>query len=219
MDGYIANHVAKLFNANCKIQQVISKGKPADEISGLAEKELVDLIVMGSAKGVVTNEVLRKTTRPVFAVSEKATASPQKMERILVTTDFSEHSRKVMRYAFALKKAFNATLYLLYVIETPKAIEFGIRQGHYVNTLEKMKTWAEAQLANLTPEEFINDPSVIRVVDSGPASDRIADVAFEMGADLTIVGTHEYEGLRRFMAGTTDQLLEKIDGPILTVKL
>src|SRR5205809_7734332 len=89
------------------VRRVISKGKPAEEIAALAEKELVDLIVMGSAKGVVTNKVIRLTNRPVLAISaEMRSEKPTRANRILVATDLSDHSKKMVRYAFELKEAF-----------------------------------------------------------------------------------------------------------------
>src|ERR1043165_3280612 len=69
MDIFGAEEMTKIlepYAGNVSIRRVISKGKPADEIVELAEKELVDLIVMGSANGVITNKVIRSTTRPVL---------------------------------------------------------------------------------------------------------------------------------------------------------
>jgi nucleotide-binding universal stress UspA family protein len=202
---------------------VISKGKPAEEIVALAEKERVDLIVMGSAKGVVTNKVIRATTRPVLAVSEtghRFEGHIPTTRRILVATDFSEHSKKVVQYAFELKEAFDASIYLLYVMETSKAVEFALKQTHLANTTAKMKEWAYNQLLNLTPDRYINDPRVTRLVESGSPSDTIATVAQEIGADLTILGTPEYGLVQKALLGTTtDKLLTKISTPILTVKL
>lgn len=227
LDGYIAAHVAAVMpkgNGKVRIRPIIAKGHPEDEIIGLAEREQVDLIVMGSAKGVVTNRVIRNTNRPVLAVSSKHSksgdAKVRKINKILVATDFSEHSKRVMRYAFDLKGSFDATIYLLYVIETSRAIEFAIRQGHYIDTIEKMRDWATNQLVNLTPDEFIDDPTVFRLVESGSAGETIADVAFEVGADLTILGTHDYGTVyKRFMKTTTDKVLTKTSTPILAVKL
>jgi nucleotide-binding universal stress UspA family protein len=94
------------------------------EIAALATKEMVDLVVMGSAKGLVTNKVIRMTTRPVLAVSANQPAVTevglQKVTKILVATDFSEHSKRVVEYAFDLKRIFNATIYMLYVINRPR---------------------------------------------------------------------------------------------------
>jgi nucleotide-binding universal stress UspA family protein len=216
--------VLKPYADAVSIRSVISKGKPAEEIVALAEKELVDLIVMGSAKGVVTNKVIRSTTRPVLAVSDNGrpvnAEGLHTAKRILVATDFSEHSKKVVRYAFNLKEAFDASIYMLYVMETSKAVEFALRQAHLAEGASKMKDWAFNQLVNLTPDEYVNDPRVVRMVEAGAPSDTIAKVAEEIGADLTILGTHEHGLVQKALLGTTtDRLLTKITSPVLTVKL
>src|SRR5438477_9964207 len=124
MDCYVDAHMKKILaneTGNVRFRTVISKGKPAEEIAGLAEKEMVDLVVMGSAKGVVTNKVIRMTNRPVMAVSANQPGSEevglQKVNKILVATDFSPHSKRVVEYAFDLKRVFNANIYMLYVVE------------------------------------------------------------------------------------------------------
>jgi nucleotide-binding universal stress UspA family protein len=205
------------------IRRVISKGKPAQEIAALAEKELVDLIVMGSAKGVVTNKVIRITNRPVLAVSSEMRSGaekPVRAKRILVATDFSDHSKRIVQYAFELKEAFGAAIYLLYVIETTKAIEFAFKQGHYTDAQERMREWALNELVNLVPDEAIGDSKIVTLVETGNPSDRIATVAAEIGADLTILGTHEYGMVQKHLLGTTtDKLLNTLGTPLLTVKL
>jgi nucleotide-binding universal stress UspA family protein len=228
MDIFGAEEMTRIlapYTDGVQIRRVISKGKPAEEIVALAEKELVDLIVMGSANGVITNKVIRSTTRPVLAVSANGGRHPSDeslhvARRILVATDFSEHSKKVVRYAFELKEAFDASIYLLYVMETSKAVEFAFKQAQLTNTAAKMREWALNQLVNLTPDEFMHDPRVVRMVETGSPSDAIATVAREIGADLTILGTHEYGLVQKSLLGTTtDKLLTKIGSPVLTVKL
>jgi nucleotide-binding universal stress UspA family protein len=227
MDGYVEAHMKAMLpkeTRGVRIRPVISKGKPAEEIAALAESEFVDLVVMGSAKGVVTNKVIRMTNRPVLAVSathpNPHEVGLQKVTKILVATDFSEHSKRVIEYAFDLKRIFNATIYMLYVIETSHAIEWAIRQGHLIHPTDKMREWARNQLVNLTPDDFINDPTVIHLIETGSPGEMIADVAFEIGADLTILGTHEYGTIHKHLIGTTtDKLLTKTSTPILTVKV
>jgi nucleotide-binding universal stress UspA family protein len=159
----------------------------------------------------------------VLAISAKRpkNASPvHTIDKIVVATDFSEHSKKVMRYAFDLKATFDATIYMVYVIETNRAVQFAIRQGHFLDAIDKMREWATNQLINLTPEEFINDPKVIRLVEQGRPGETISNVAFEVGADLTILGTHEYGTIQKHLLGTTtDKLLAKSATPVLTVRL
>jgi nucleotide-binding universal stress UspA family protein len=226
MDMYVDVNMAASVpkeNSKVRVRSVISKGKPADEISALAEREMVDLVVMGSAKGVISNQVIRMTNRPVLAVSSmrpKTSVDDHAIRKIVVATDFSEHSRKVVQYAFDLKAAFDATIYMLFVIETSRAIGFAVRQGHFTDTINKMREWATNQLLSLTPGEFINDPKVIRLVEYGAAGNTIADVAFEVGADLTIMGTHEYGTIQKHLFGTTtDKLLASSATPVLTVRL
>jgi len=119
-----------------------------------------------------------------------------------------------------LKRIFDATIYMLYVIETGHAIEWAIKQGHFIHGMDKMREWAGNQLLNLTPDEFVKDPTVIRLVETGSPGDVIPDVAYEVGADLTILGTHEYGTVHTHLLGTTtDKLLLKTSTPVLTVKL
>jgi nucleotide-binding universal stress UspA family protein len=227
MDTYVDSRMKNALAGdpgNVRIRTEVTKGKPAEEIAALAEREFVDLVVMGSAKGVVTNKVIRLTNRPVMAVSagqgDPNETGLRKLTKIVVATDFSVHSKRVVEYAFDLKRIFGATIYMLYVIETGHAVEWAIRQGHFIHALEKMREWAGHQLVNLTPDDFVDDPTVIRLVEEGTPGDTIADVAFEVGADLTILGTHEYGAVHQHLIGTTtDKLLSKTSTPILTVKL
>jgi nucleotide-binding universal stress UspA family protein len=227
MDGYVSARMAETMpkgSGKLRLRTLISKGKPTDEIVAAAEREMVDLVVMGSAKGVVTNKVIRMTNRPVLAVSAAQSSAEQtglrKVTKILVATDFSEHSKRVVQYAFDLKRIFDAMIYMLYVIETGHAVEWAIRQGHFTNSFDKMREWAANQLVNLTPDEFMKDPNVVRLVESGSPGDVIASVAFEVGADLTILGTHEYGTIHKHLIGTTtDKLLTKTSTPVLTVKI
>jgi nucleotide-binding universal stress UspA family protein len=227
MDGYVEAHMMKVLPENTskvRVRKEVCKGKPAEEIAALAERERVDLVVMGSAKGVVTNKVIRMTNRPVLAVSatqlNAEDVGQHRVTKILVATDFSEHSKRVIEYAFDLKRVFDATIYMLYVIETSQAVEWAFRQGHFVHTMDKMKVWARNQLLNLTPDEFMKDPAVIRLVEAGTPSDTIADVALEVGANLMILGTHEYGTFHTHLIGsTTDELLARTSTSILALKL
>jgi nucleotide-binding universal stress UspA family protein len=227
MDGYVAANMRRILpkeSGNVRLRTLISKGKPAEEIAAVADREKVDLVVMGSARGVITNKVIRLTNRPVLAVSaaqqKPGEVGLQKLTKILVATDFSDHSKRVVQYAFDLKRVFDATIYMLYVIETTHAIEWAIRQGHFIHGLDKMREWAGNQLLNLTPDDFINDPSVIRLVESGAPGETIAKTASDVGADLTILGTHDYGTVHQHLLGTTtDKLLTRTSTPVLTVKL
>jgi nucleotide-binding universal stress UspA family protein len=218
LDRYVTRNMAEIVqeNAQMTFRQVISKGRPAEEIVALADEEMVDLIVMGSAGGAITGKVIRLARQPVLAVTTNGATvkdgSLEPLNTILVATDLSAYSARVIEYAFNLKEALAAQLYMLHVIETPGSRQFG--------GLDKMKEWAVQKMIGLTPNAFVSDSDVIRVVETGPISERIAQVAADIHADITIVGTHAYGDVHRQVMGTTtDALLSKASSPILALKL
>jgi len=96
---------------------------------------------MSSAKGVITNKVIRMTTRPVLAVSAaQSNIDEVGLHKILVATDFPEHSKRVVEYAFDLKRIFVATIYMLYVIETGPCDRLGHSPGPLRSLLAKTST-------------------------------------------------------------------------------
>ncbi len=204
-----------------RLRKLISKGKPAPEIRAAAELEMVDLIVMGPAGGTVTSKVIEEGTQPVFAipVAEPNGDKSGRIQRILVATDFSPRSQKVVDYAFALRQSLGATLHVLYVIEMTKAVEFAIRQAHFSNAVERMREWASNQLVNMTPDQFIADPDVHRIVEVGSPSAAITRVAEETRADVIVLGVHEHGRLQKHLVGSnTEKVLEKSGSPILTLR-
>src|SRR5678815_1508239 len=73
MDMYVETEMAKVpgqAQEGIHYRSVISEGKPAQQIVELADKEQVDVIVMGPAKGIVTGLVIRASNRPVLAIPQ-----------------------------------------------------------------------------------------------------------------------------------------------------
>ena len=142
------------------------------------------------------------------------------LRSILVATDFSENSKKVVRYAIELKKTLNCDVDVLYVIELTNAIRFGIRQGHFRDANEKMRTFADNQLENLIPHEYVTDASVRRFVEEGSAADTIARVADDNSADLIVMGAHGHGAVEKFIVGTTtEKVLARSHRPVLTLRI
>lgn len=204
MDMYIETEMAKVprqTQQNVNYRSVISEGKPAQQIVELAEREKVDAIVMGPAKGVVTRLVIRASSRPVLTIphSDSKLRPLQKIAKILVTTDCSPYSKSVVDYTFQLKQLIDCELFLLYVIEFSNSIKFGIRQGYFTDAVSKMRIWAKNQLENLTPYQFVRDKSVHWLVEEGPVSDKIAECAGAYDVDLVILGAHGYGSVEKHL--------------------
>jgi nucleotide-binding universal stress UspA family protein len=224
MDMYIETEMAKVpirAEGSIRYRTVISEGKPASQITEVAEKEKVDLIVMGPAHGVITGSVIRAANRPVLAIphSDSLLRPLQAISRILVTTDLSPYSKMVVDYAFRLRQFINCDLILLYVIELSSGIKFGVRQGYFSDAVSKARSWAILQLENLTPAQFVNDNSVHRLVEEGEVSAKITECADVYDVNLVIVGSHGYSPVEKYFLGTTtDKLLTKLSRPVLVVK-
>jgi nucleotide-binding universal stress UspA family protein len=225
MDMYIETEMTKVPSHNqggISYRSVISEGKPAQQIVELADKEKVDLIIMGPGRGAITGQVIRASSRPVLAIpeSDNELRPLQSISKVLVTTDCSPYSKAVVDYAFQLKQLINCELFLLYVIELSAAIKFGLRQGYFVDAVPKMRTWAKHQLENLTPHQFVEDHSVHWLVEEGPVSDKIAECAEACDVNLVILGAHGYGPVEtHFVGTTTNKVLTKVSQPILTVKI
>ncbi len=89
MDMYVEEEMAKIprrTQGRVTYRGVISEGQPALQIVELAEKEKVDAIIMGPAKGVITGSVIRASSRPVLAIphSNSQLRPLQNISRILV---------------------------------------------------------------------------------------------------------------------------------------
>lgn len=226
MDMYVETEMARItpkeVQGNIAFRNIISEGKPAQQIVELAEKEMVDLVVMGPAKGTVTGSVIRASSQPVLTVQDSGggTEPLTKVSKLLVGTDFSPHSKKVVDYAFDLKQFFGCDLYLLHSIELTRAIRFGISQDSFKDAVSQMRTYAENQLKNLTPHAFINDPSVHYLVEEGSPSQELAKSVEANDVDMVVMGAHGYGPVQKYFVGkTTDKILGSVTRPILTVKI
>jgi nucleotide-binding universal stress UspA family protein len=224
VDMYTETEMAKVpkTHGHVNYSSVISEGKPAQQIVELAEKEKVDAIVMGPAKGVITGLVIRASNRPVLAIpaADHHVRPLQSIKKILVTTDCSPYSKTVVDYAFQLKQQLGCELFLIYVIEFSNAVKFGMRQGYLTDAVPKMRTWAKNQLKNLTPHQFVTDQSVHWLVEEGSATEKIVECADACAADLVILGAHGYGPVEKHFVGTTtDKVLSRLSRPILTVRI
>lgn len=227
LDFHIETEMRKVIPQSASgitIRPVICKGKADQEILKLADKENPSLIVMGPAKSSITNRVISQAKQPVLAVPQRLSSTePSKVRRILVTTDFSPGSKRLIEYGFDLKDQTGSELHLLHAIETGAAMYFGIRQGTFLegrtDTIAKMQEWAQNQLLNAMPEKYVKDSSVHRHVRVGAATEVISSVAKEYDVDVVVVGTRQHGSAHQYLIGNTaDKILRKVDAPLLTVR-
>jgi len=141
------------------------------------------------------------------------------LNNILVPFDFSEHSDQALRYGLELARKFDATLYLLHVVQDPAAQTYA---GEVLTLppIEVVDQWvldAGEKLAARVPALDANRVRVRALVGSPYAEIlRFADVE---EIDLIVMGTHGRGGVSHFLLGSiAERVVRRSPCPVLTVR-
>lgn len=138
------------------------------------------------------------------------------MKSILVPIDFSETSRKALRYAVPFAKQFEAKIALLHVIELPLAPP---EAGFLPYDESGMLARQTKNLADLAARAIAPELVGEIIVRSGAAWDTVVAVARETQADLIITTTHGYTGLKHvFLGSTAERIVRHAPCPVLVVR-
>lgn len=154
----------------------------------------------------------------MLAKSSASAPTPFSLKKILVPIDFSECSKKALRYAVPLAQQFGASVSLLYVIPANYPVgEFGMIDFAYFE--KEMRTSGEKQLAELVQTEVGSKvPSSTRVRVGRPVAQVLAH-AQEEGVDLIVVSTHGHTGLRHVLLGSVaENIVRYSPCPVLVVR-
>jgi universal stress protein A len=139
----------------------------------------------------------------------------QKLNTILLPTDFSELSANAFHAAHALARDHNARLILLYVHQPQEEVmgEFGMPPPEP----EPSDADFLARLQKLMPA---NSPVKAEpVVARGMAVEEIVRVAKKMKCDLIVMGTHGRKGLSRlFHANIADRVTRAAPCPVMALR-
>jgi universal stress protein A len=143
------------------------------------------------------------------------------LKRILVPTDFSDHSKNAMNYACSLAEKFGADLHVLHVLQDLVAMvpEPGLAfppPGDYMQELEESATKA---LTELPGDARSGVGNIVRSVRQGPPFLEIIRYAKEHDIDLIVLGTHGRSGLAHMLLGSVaERVVRKAPCPVLTVR-
>jgi universal stress protein A len=149
---------------------------------------------------------------------EKEEASLLHIKKILVPIDFSECSKKALRYAVALARQFQAEILCLHVVEIP----YGAGEAGLVVEMQTFRkhlhTESQRALAEMVRAEA-RELSAKASLRSGAPHHEIALAAEESQADLIVISTHGRTGLGRFFLGsTTERVVRHAPCPVLVVR-
>lgn len=119
------------------LNTIVAGGTLEDELTKAITDNEVDLIVLGThgrtgirrlVLGSVAEAICRIATCPVLTVGPDVVFNEaQAFRRILIPTDFSEHSTEILPYVLDIAREFGSTITFLHVIPTDAAVNVNAR--------------------------------------------------------------------------------------------
>ncbi|MCG8614629.1 MAG: universal stress protein [Desulfobacterales bacterium] len=136
--------------ADVSAAPLVSMGHPADEITRMAKKHEVDLVIAAThggsgikrfLVGSVTDRLVKTLTCPLLVLHSPPEAETKAdylpLKRLLVGCDFSEGSGLAFEYGLSLAQEFEAELHLVHVLKPHKHVALGtsdyikLQEGDY----------------------------------------------------------------------------------------
>ncbi|SFM86538.1 universal stress protein [Thermodesulforhabdus norvegica] len=133
-----------------------------------------------------------------------------KVEKILVPVDFSESSKKAVRYGVVFAREMGAELYFYHVINqriVDAIHELSVKgyKGEFLEVMSKVISDRENELKVFVPEEWREGLKVNFLIDQGKPGKAIVDKARDLNVDLIIVGCQGHSALGGLLLGSVAQ--------------
>jgi nucleotide-binding universal stress UspA family protein len=139
-------------------------------------------------------------------------------KRILVPTDFSSTSIAALKYAVLYARQFGASLDLLHVLEPPPFLS-DLKDVPLAMTDQEAAKKVTAELAKLARREVGAAVPTTPLVRTGKAYVEITEAARELKADLIVIATHGYTGLKHTLLGSVaERVIRHAACPVLVVR-
>lgn len=136
-------------------------------------------------------------------------------ENILLPTDGSDGTGKVVEHAIHLARMDGATLHVLHVVDTSVVPLDAHSQAIY----DELEATGRDSVEEIRDRALGVGVHTISAVRQGTPHREILDYAEENEVDLVIMGTHGRTGLDRTLLGSvTEHVVRLSERPVLTVR-
>jgi len=166
-----------------------------------------------------SGEVILEVNRQDEEMLSRAISSPLRIKEILVPIDFSDCSKKALRYAIPLAKEHKASITLAYVVPAISGAfgEYGAFDAAAIT--KEMREGAERELATLIVDEVRGVVAADTLVRTGSPAQEIIAIAKKLPADMIVVSTHGRTGLKHALLGSvTERVVRHAPCPVLVVR-
>jgi len=205
-------------NTSC---EVVAGASPVIEVLKAAVRQDVDLILVGTRTATeipsgFAEKIARKAHCSVLVVPHGAEAM---VSKIVVPTDFSEHSADAFDVATAFASASDLhDIYGLHVYSIPGECRITAELKKDVGDL--LKEYAETAYGNFIAHRDlrgVSDIPVIREVDH--PTEAIGEMVRDIQADLVVIGSRGRSAAAAVLLGSVAEgLIRATDVPLLAVK-
>lgn len=141
----------------------------------------------------------------------------KQVQKILFPIDLSEKFETLLPWVSTFVHKFDATLYVLFVVQDLKPFSF-IPHANLDNLQQEALKAAEQKMAGAKQEIFQDIQKVETKVMVGSPAEKILEFAKQAGVDLIIMGTHGRKGLEAKIFGSVClKVARDADMPVLTI--
>lgn len=140
------------------------------------------------------------------------------VHNVLVPVDFSENAEAAVCYAGGLAAKFGAKLHLLHVVE-PASFVNDLRNVPIAIDDDEVARRAESELRVLVANTLKGRAEAKAAVKQGKAYQEIVKAAKEVKADMIVISTHGYTGLKHTIMGSTaERVVRHAPCPVLVLR-
>jgi len=202
----------RLRRSGAQVEEVMAGGAPEDGVASRAERADVRCIVLGSTGhgaigrmvlGSVSESIAESAWVPTLVLRESARiedwAHGGKPLRVFVGADFTSHSDAAMTWAASLREIgpCEFTVGFVDLLAERRADELEDAPAR-TPFPEEMHEVLLHDLQERAASYFQKDAVHVRVLPTkGRVDSHLLDMAAESGADLIVIGTHQWQGVRR----------------------
>jgi nucleotide-binding universal stress UspA family protein len=212
----------------------VQVGMPAELVIEQANHIEAAMIIMAThgysgiqrwTLGSVADKVVQHAKQPILLIrGTTGTHTVPRLKELLVPLDGSELARQALPVATQLAGATEARITLIHAIdplvEAGTGIRpFGLNMTHPDWVLDDAIQQVHRELETVAKEVATNTLKVNTIAMVGYPAELIVDEAARIPADLIVMATHGYSGIRRWALGSiADKVLHTTKTPLLLVR-
>jgi len=141
------------------------------------------------------------------------------MKRILIPTDFSEHSIYALKVAATIARKTESEIYLLHLLDIPGQYGDAIKQDAEIPEIMFFIKKVQERFDEMQKADYLKDISVTVAIHFQKAYEGISQFCKKEDIDLIVMGSHGTNGFREAYVGSnTEKVVRLSEIPVLVIK-